>query len=78
MMTKIAVRMEKLKKKKKVKAKLEDCARRYLAIKNSIKRYEKDGSEYSMNHIDKLEKRLETVKKDVLHWNNKLEILNKK
>ena len=60
------------------KDKLEENARRYIAIKNSIKRYEKDGSEYSLNHISKLEKRLETVKGEIRFWNDKLQIAKKK
>ena len=63
---------------RQAKDKLEENARRYIAIKNSIKRYEKDGSEYSLNHISKLEKRLETVKGEIRFWNDKLQIAKKK
>ena len=78
MLEKLSVRLEKMKAVKRAKNKLEENARRYIAIKNSIKRYEKDGSEYSLNHIDKLEKRLGTVKSEIRFWNDKLQVAKKK
>ena len=78
MLKKLSVRIEKMKAARQAKDKLEENARRYIAIKNSIKRYEKDGSEYSLNHISKLEKRLETVKGEIRFWNDKLQIAKKK
>ena len=73
MLRKMAVKMEKMKEKRKAKKKLDDNARRYIAIQNSIRRYEKDGSEYSLNHIKKLEKRLNIVKEEIKYWNDKFE-----
>lgn len=78
MLEKLSVRIEKMKAVKRAKNKVEENARRYIAIKNSIKRYEKDGSEYSLNHIDKLEKRLKTVKDEIRFWNDKLQVAKKK
>lgn len=78
MLEKLSVRIEKMKAVKQAKNKLEDNARRYIAIKNSIKRYEKDGSEYSLNHINKLEKRLGAVKDEIRFWNDKLQVAKKK
>lgn len=78
MLRKMAVKMEKMKEKRKAKKKLDDNARRYIAIQNSIRRYEKDGSEYSLNHIKKLEKRLNIVKEEIKYWNDKFEIVKKK
>lgn len=78
MLEKIAVKMERSKEKRLAKRKLEDGARRYIAIKNAIRRYEKDGSEYSLNHIKKLEKRMETIKDDIKYWNNRLETVKQK
>lgn len=78
MFEKMAVKMQKRKDKKIAKKKIEENARRYRAIKNSIKRYEKDGSEYSLEHIEKLEKRMEDVKGEIRYWNKKLEIARKK
>ena len=60
------------------KREVDDDARRYIAIQNSIRRYEKDGSEYSLNHIKKLEKRLNIVKEEIKYWNDKFEIVKKK
>lgn len=78
MLEKISVKLEKMKAVRKAKKELEDNARRYVALKNSIRRYEKDGSEYSLNHIEKLEKRIETVKDNIKYWNKQLEIAKKK
>lgn len=78
MIKKISVKLEKRKKIRIAKRKLEENARRYVAMRNSIKRYEKDGSEYSLRHIDKLEKRLETIKSEIKHWKEKLEIAKRK
>ena len=78
MLREMAVKMEKMKEKRKAKKKLDDNARRYIAIQNSIRRYEKDGSEYSLNHIKKLEKRLNIVKEEIKYWNDKFEIVKKK
>ena len=78
MLRKMAVKMEKMKEKRKTKKKLDDNARRYIAIQNSIRRYKKDGSEYSLNHIKKLEKRLNIVKEEIKYWNDKFEIVKKK
>ena len=41
MLEKLSVRIEKMKAARQAKDKLEENARRYIAIKNSIKRYEK-------------------------------------
>lgn len=78
MLEKLSVRIEKMKAVRQAKNKLEENARRYIVIKNSIKRYEKDGSEYSLNHINKLEKRLKTVKDEIRFWNDKLQVAKKK
>lgn len=78
MFKKIAVKIEKSKEVKRAKKKLEENARRYTAVRNSIKRYEKDGSEYSLNHIEKLEKRLDTIKEEIRYWNRRLEVAKKK
>ena len=69
--------MEKRKEIRIAKRNLEDGARRYIAIKNSIRRYERDGSEYSLNHIKKLEKRMKSIKDDIRYWHNKLELAKK-
>lgn len=78
MFEKIAVKIEKSGERRIARKKLEENTRRYIAMKNSVRRYEKDGSEYSLNHIKKLEKRMEEIKDEVRYWNNKLELAKKK
>ena len=78
MLEKISVKIEKMKAIRSAKKRLEDNVRRYIAIKNSIRRYEKDGSEYSLNHINKLEKRLNTVKDEIRYWDDKLKVAKRK
>lgn len=78
MLEKISVKIEKMKAVRSAKKRLEDNVRRYIAIKNSIRRYEKDGSEYSLNHINKLEKRLNTVKDEIRYWDDKLKVAKRK
>ena len=78
MLEKISVKIEKMRAVRSAKKRLEDNVRRYIAIKNSIRRYEKDGSEYSLNHINKLEKRLNTVKDEIRYWDDKLKVAKRK